>query len=76
MGIWKIFIWENVDEVSEQWHCDGGVVVVAESEDRARKIANEKDGCNIRPDEKFTAVYQLSADVEEAVYIFPDAGCC
>lgn len=72
----KIFIWENVDKCSDNYHEDGGVVVVAEDETAARALANERAGCAIRPDEPVSAEFLLDGVTDTAVYIFPDAGCC
>lgn len=71
----KIFIWENVCECSDRYHSDGGVVVFADNESRAREIANAEDGCNITLDEVVDYVREVSTG-EEKVFIFPDAGCC
>lgn len=71
----KIFIWERVEKCSDSFHEEGGVVVIADNEDVARDVANSVEGCNIQPEEKPVASYDVFAD-EEKVFIFPDAGCC
>ena len=70
----KIFIWEYVDECTENYHPEGAVVVFAETEERARKIANNVKGCKISPQEKPCEIRETNG--EEKVYIFQDAGCC
>lgn len=35
----KVFVWHQIDKCSDNYHEDGGVVVFAESEARAREIA-------------------------------------
>lgn len=47
----KVFVWHQIDKCSDNYHEDGGVVVFAESEARAREIANARDGCAIRDNE-------------------------
>lgn len=70
----KVFVWERVDSCSDSYHREGGVVVFARDEERARAIANAVDGCEIRPDEQPDDIRDTVG--EEAVYIMPDAGCC
>ncbi len=71
----KVFIWQNIEQCTDSYHPEGGVVVFAETEQRAREIANKKSGCNIQPEEKPDEIRELTGG-EEKVYIFPDAGCC
>lgn len=70
----KVFVWEYVDRVGNSYHEGGGVVVFAETEERAREIANVDD-CDIREDEHPDDVRGVSEGIEKR-YIFPDAGCC
>jgi len=60
-------------QVSDSYHSDGGVVVVADTPEQAVGIANKEPGCSI----------SLPADVvvecdkhEPMLFIFPNAGCC
>lgn len=53
----------------------GGVVVFADTEARARELANAVPGCKIADDEK-PVESRVVIDGEEAVYTMPDAGCC
>ena len=66
----KLFIWESLDGLTDSYHDGGGLVVVAEDLDKA-KTMNEAIGDNL-PDK----VYDLKGKNEEAVYVFPDSGCC
>ena len=70
----KVFVWKRVGKCSNRYHREGGVVVFAQDEERARTIANAVDGCAIKPNEKPDDVRDTVG--EEAVYIMPDAGCC
>ena len=36
----KVFVWADVGQCSDSYHSGGGVVVFAETEQRAREIAN------------------------------------
>jgi hypothetical protein len=71
----KVFVWKRVDKCSDNYHEQGGVVVFAESEKRAREIANNVKGCEIEPNEIPDDVRDVIGGIE-AVYIMPDAGCC
>lgn len=70
----KVFVWEDVDQVSNREHSYGGVVVFAADELEARMLANVGD-CMIRPDEHPCYVRECLGD-DKRVFIFPNAGCC
>ncbi len=73
----KVFVWERVQHASGNYHSEGGVVVFAETEERARELANTqvewstKIAANEPPDEVREVV-----GGEEKVFVMPDAGCC
>ena len=81
----KLFLWRRIDQCTRNEHSEGGVVVVAETVERARELAAQycddyelghaPGHCQIRPDELPDAVYDVPGR-EEAVYLFPDKGCC
>jgi len=71
----KVFVWERIEKCSDSYHPEGGVVVFAETEERARLIAKEKTDCEISINEKPDDIREVLGG-EEKVYIMPDAGCC
>lgn len=71
----NVYVWQRVQQCSDNYHPEGGVVVFAATEARARELANEKPGCHISTLEVVSETRHCSGG-EEAVYIFPDAGCC
>jgi hypothetical protein len=71
----KVFVWSYVEKCTDNYHSGGGVVVFADTEERAREIANEIEGCNILDDENPKDVRDVDGGIE-AVYIMQDAGCC
>lgn len=71
----KVFVWDRVEKCTGSYHSQGGVVVFADSEERAREIANMEEGCAIDATEKPDDVRDVVGGAE-AVYIMPDAGCC
>lgn len=82
----KVFVWKDLMEVSTNYHREGGLVVVAESLERAREIVKEKvdvrdyeyqdpvdcEAKSVDPD----AQYNITDDAEEGFFVFPNAGCC
>lgn len=71
----KVFVWEDVDTCCDRYHSSGGVVVFADSEERARELANQQDGCAIKDTEMPSDVREVIGG-NEAVFIMPNAGCC
>lgn len=70
----KVFVWHRVEQCSDSYHTEGGIVVFAENERRAREIAtsgNTKIQEAELPDE-----IRDCADGPELVFYMPDAGCC
>lgn len=37
----KIFIWKDIEQLTDHYHSGGGLAVIADSEDRARTIASQ-----------------------------------
>lgn len=71
----KVFVWERIEDCSGSYHSEGGVVVFAKDETRARELANEIPDCNISKDELPDYIRNVTGNGER-VFIFPDAGCC
>jgi len=81
----KIFIWKYVNGLTNNWHDGGGVAVVAQDLEAARKALVE-GGVHTKPKGDHEACdaltkdpdasYQLADTEEPRVFYFPDAGCC
>lgn len=71
----NIYIWNRVEHATNSWHPEGGVVVFADTLEEAIYLANAKDGCEIKGEEKPDEVRACS-EGEKKVFIMPDAGCC
>ena len=71
----KVFVWAEVGQCSYSYHSGGGVVVFAETEQRAREIANATPGCAIQESETPEEVRDVAGGGER-VFIMPNAGCC
>lgn len=76
----NIYIWERLSRMSSSYHPEGGVVVIAESLERAREHAKEINAVPKDSDifEKLPdCCFELaSKEAMEQVFLFPDAGCC
>lgn len=71
----RVFVWERVEKCTDNWHTQGGVVVFAETEERARELANGIPGCHIESHEHPVEDRTVRGGLER-IYLFPDAGCC
>lgn len=74
----KVFIWRNVDELTDRYHDGGGVVIIAETVQRAEELIpytgnGERMKRVVGPPD---SVYTLVGTHEEKVDVFPDEGCC
>lgn len=71
----NVYVWHQIERASDSYHTEGGVVVFADSEERARTLANDREGCHISESEKPDEVRACS-NGNERVFIMPNAGCC
>lgn len=73
----KVFVFEYIDKVSEEYHEGGGLLIVAKTEERAKELINAEEYVNVTAKE-WTEVVVIDAmpDAEERLIVFPDAGCC
>lgn len=81
----KIFLWPRLEKVSNSWHSGGGLLVIADSFERAKELiaaANEKEKSDYFKDDAIEIpssvemVFEIVGEHEESVMTFPDAGCC
>ncbi len=73
----KAFIWERVSEVSENWHCGGGLLVVAADRAQAVAMIEAEPACSVDEREwKEVLILELAGNPEPLLLTFPDAGCC
>lgn len=73
----KIFIFEDVNQVSNRYHSEGGLVIVARDTYHVEELIKDYDCIVIeKEDWEKVVVYDLAGYVESKVFIFPDAGCC
>ncbi len=76
----KLFIWEEVNYLTDRWHNEGGCVIIAEDLNAARKLFLEDDNnteskCDLLTEPPDLEA-ELPSDSEPRVFMFPNAGCC
>lgn len=73
----KIFIFEQIDQLTGNYHSGGGLVVVARDQDHVKELVSAHSDIVLDENEWSSAtVYDVQGEVEPTMYIFPDAGCC
>lgn len=75
-----IYIIEGVEvcvDVSDRYHINGSLNIVAESPEMALELANKTNNVIITAtDIKSCVSYELVGNPDPAIYVFPNAGCC
>jgi hypothetical protein len=73
----KIFIFERIAQVTDNWHPEGGLVIIAKDIEHAKEIISG-DECISITDEEWDGAesFELAEDVEPKFWVMPDAGCC
>lgn len=74
-----LFLFRRIDQVSGNYHPEGGLVIVAYDRERAQDLIAESS--EIQPtesdwDEVIEYELMTGHGYQPAVYVFPDAGCC
>lgn len=73
----QIFLFERVDQVSGNYHPEGGLVVVARDRQHVEELISGDQSIQVTEREwEHVAIYPLIGEAEAKVYVFPDAGCC
>jgi hypothetical protein len=70
----KVFVWEDISNLTDNYHSGGGLIVFAETLERAMELAIA-DGVTFDDLETPDDV-RIVEGGEEKVYIMADAGCC
>lgn len=73
----NIFIFENVSQLTNNYHSEGGLVIVAENIEQAVKMVFEDKYIELTKEElENVKVFKLAYNHEPQMFVFPDAGCC
>jgi hypothetical protein len=73
-NVMKVFVWSYISNLTDSYHSGGGLIVFAETEERAKELASA-EGVTFTEDDSPNDVRAVDGG-SEAVYIMPDAGCC
>lgn len=67
-----IFVFKYVEQVTHEYHPEGGVVIVAESREAAEHLARSVPSLHLT-----TADWDnVIIDPHHQIFLFPDSGCC
>ena len=73
----KIFIFENIGNVSSNYHPEGGLVIIADDIDAAKELIKSNPSIIITDNEwEGVESFELAELVEPKYWVMPDAGCC
>ena len=75
--IMKIFVFERIDKCSDNYHEEGGLVVIAKDVEQAKELLKTDNSIEVT-DEEWQNVesFALVDNVEPKFWVMPDAGCC
>jgi hypothetical protein len=73
----KMFVFEDLDKVSGNYHENGGLMVIARNREHVENLI-EGDECIEITEEEWgkVRVFELSGEANPEIFVFPDAGCC
>ena len=73
----KIYVFERIDKCSDNYHEEGGLVVIAKDVEHAKKLLKSDDSITVT-DKEWGEVesFALADNVEPKFWVMPDAGCC
>lgn len=73
----KIFIFKEVEKLTENWHGGGGLVIIAPDMIHVLEMALAHEIILSQDEIENVLVFDLkAADIQPQIFIFPDAGCC
>lgn len=73
----NVFIWEDLEQVSDNYHCGGGAVIIARDAAEAADLIASTPHLEVSIDEWDRAIVYAGVESDHPrVFIFPDAGCC
>jgi hypothetical protein len=70
----KLFVWNDVTKATDNYHDGGGIVVIADSLERARELIEQKSpGCSAATEDPDLV---RECEGQEYIAVHRDAGCC
>ncbi len=71
------YIFENVEQLTSNYHSGGGLIIFARDIDHATELTRSDSSISISDVEWSEAkVFKMADDVQPQIFKFPDAGCC
>lgn len=71
----KIYIWNQIEQLTYRYHSNGGAVVIAKDIEEALELLKKEDAKITKEEISEVEIFDVKAK-ESKVWIFPDAGCC
>ena len=73
----KIYVFGRIDKCSDNYHAEGGLVVIAKDVEHAKELLKNRNSIEVT-DEEWEDVesFALADNVEPKFWVMPDAGCC
>jgi len=73
----KIYLFEEPQQVTGNWHSGGSVVVIAETDGEVENLLKRFPNVQLSAEDwQKVRHFPTHNYVEPEVFIFPDAGCC
>jgi L-lactate utilization protein LutB len=74
----KIFIFEYIHQLTDNYHGGGGLVIIAKDKEHAEELIKDDRSLKISQKEwEVVKSYELKDDkVKPEYWVMPDAGCC
>jgi hypothetical protein len=70
----KTYIWKYLSKLTSNYHSGGGLLIIAESLDKAKELVSINEYIII--DKEPDLIIECSIDTKPEYIIFEDAGCC
>jgi UDP-N-acetylmuramate-alanine ligase len=73
----KLFVFQYIGQVSENYHSGGGLAIVANDEEHVKELVQKEEYIEVsEKDWEQVVIYNISDNTEAKIFVFPDAGCC
>ena len=73
----KIYVFERIDKCSDNYHEEGGLVVIAKDVEHAKELLKTDNSIEVTDKEwEDVESFALADNVEPKFWVMPDAGCC
>jgi hypothetical protein len=70
----KAFVWKRLNCVTDNWHPEGGLLIVAADLEAANELFKNENGRMELPPPDF--VFEAPGHTDSFIVVFADSGCC